>query len=123
MGSDGQPMGFWTKSGVKGPDYFSLNSKSKQPNEAIFRYHNTKEGLFWYHDHAMGITRLNVYAGLVGYYEIMDPSISIEQRNILWLYGDYERKYFVMTDKSFNTDGSLYYPSTSPTSDFTSWVP
>lgn len=28
-----------------------------------------------------------------------------------------------MTDKTFNTDGTLYYPSTSPTPEFTSWVP
>ena len=28
-------------------------------------------------DHAMGITRLNVYAGLVGFYEIIDPEVSI----------------------------------------------
>ena len=28
-------------------------------------------GLFWYHDHAIGITRLNVYAGLAGFYEVI----------------------------------------------------
>lgn len=67
-GSDGQPMGFWTKSGRKGRDYFSLKSKGLQGNQAIFRYHNTKEGLFWFHDHTMAMTRLNVYAGLVGQY-------------------------------------------------------
>lgn len=78
MGSDGQPMGFWTKSGRKGPLYFSLNYQNKKPNQAVYRYHNTKEGLFWYHDHTMSITRLNVYAGLVGFYEIVDPLISIE---------------------------------------------
>ncbi len=42
MGPDGQPMGFWTKSGRKGPDYFSLKFQNKKPNQAIFRYHNTK---------------------------------------------------------------------------------
>lgn len=42
MGSDGQPMGFWTKTGRKGKDYFSLTSKSKKDNQAIFRYYNTK---------------------------------------------------------------------------------
>lgn len=72
-GSDGQPNGFWTKTGRKGSDFFSLRSTNLLKNEAIFRYHNTKEGLFWYHDHTMSITRLNVYAGLVGLYEIVDP--------------------------------------------------
>lgn len=101
MGPDGQPMGFWTKSGRKGPDFFSLKSRTKKPNQAIFRYHNTKEGLFWYHDHAMAITRLNVYAGLVAFYEIVDSQISYEERNILRYYGDIERKYFALADKSF----------------------
>ena len=27
-----------------------------------------KSALLWYHDHAMGITRFNVYAGLTGLY-------------------------------------------------------
>lgn len=94
-------MGFWTKSGRKGPDFFSLKSESKEPNQAIFRYHNTNQGLFWYHDHTMGMTRLNVYAGLVGFYEIVDPQISSEELNILKIYGDVERKYFVIADKTF----------------------
>ena len=38
---------------------------------------NTKEGLLWYLDHAMGIARINVYAGLVGFYEIIGTEISI----------------------------------------------
>ena len=76
MGSDGQPLGYWTKSGKKGKDFFSLSSKNLKENQAIFRYHNTKEGLLWFHDHTMGMTRLNVYAGLVGFYEIIDPNIS-----------------------------------------------
>lgn len=71
-------MAFWTISGRKGPMYSTLKSSILKKNEAIFRYHNTKEGLFWFHDHAMGITRLNVYAGLVGLYEIVDPNISDE---------------------------------------------
>jgi spore coat protein A, manganese oxidase len=28
--------------------------------------------MLWYHDHALGITRLNVYAGLAGPYVIRD---------------------------------------------------
>lgn len=32
MGTDGQPMGFWTKSGRVGPDFFSLNSKNRKRN-------------------------------------------------------------------------------------------
>jgi spore coat protein A len=28
----------------------------------------------WYHDHAMGITRLNVYLGLAGFFLVRDPA-------------------------------------------------
>jgi FtsP/CotA-like multicopper oxidase with cupredoxin domain len=31
--------------------------------------------------------------------------------------------HFIIADKTFNTDGSLYYPDTSPSSNHTSWVP
>lgn len=71
----------------------------------------------------MAITRLNVYAGLAGLYEIVDCHISLEERNILKLYGDIERKHFAITDKTFYTDGSLYYPDRSLNPSFTSWVP
>ena len=34
-----------------------------------YEYPNSQDsGTLWYHDHAMGITRLNVYAGLAGMY-------------------------------------------------------
>lgn len=37
-------------------------------------YDNNQPGtLLWYHDHGMGITRLNVFAGLAGFYIIRDP--------------------------------------------------
>lgn len=39
------------------------------------------------------------------------------------IYGDIERKYFAIADKTFRKDGSLYYPEKSQSSDFTSWIP
>lgn len=78
MGSDGEPMAFWTKEGKKAEVFYSLNSSSLKKNQAIYRYYNTKEGLYWYHDHTMAMTRLNVYAGLAGLYEIINPRISSE---------------------------------------------
>jgi FtsP/CotA-like multicopper oxidase with cupredoxin domain len=35
---------------------------------------NQQEGTIWFHDHALGITRLNVYAGLAGLMPIIDPA-------------------------------------------------
>jgi spore coat protein A, manganese oxidase len=41
--------------------------------DQTFDYPNDQQsGTIWYHDHALGITRLNVYAGLAGYYLIRD---------------------------------------------------
>ena len=59
----------------------------------------------WYHDHAMGITRLNVYAGLAGMYLIRDP-----QEDALKLpSGPYEIPLLIQ-DRKFGVDGSLLYP-------------
>lgn len=60
----------------------------------------------WYHDHALGITRLNVYAGLAGFYLLRDPSIE-EPLNLP--EGPYEIP-LVIQDRMFNTDGSWHYP-------------
>ena len=51
------------------------------------------------------MTRLNAYAGMVGGYEIVNPKISTEERNIMKIYGDLPRKYFVIADKSFYDNG------------------
>ena len=43
-------------------------------NEAIYRYPNSQEAApIWFHDHLLGGTRLNVYAGLAGAYIVIDP--------------------------------------------------
>ena len=81
------------------------------------------EGLFWYHDHTVAMTRLNVYAGLAGLFEIIDPSVSAEERNIMNVYGDLTRKFVTISDKSLYQNGELYYPDKSDNKDFTSWVP
>ena len=53
----------------------------------------------------------------------MDPDISEEERNVMKIYGDLPRKFFVISDKSFYDNGELFYPDESPFPDFTSWVP
>jgi FtsP/CotA-like multicopper oxidase with cupredoxin domain len=61
----------------------------------------------WYHDHALGITRLNVYAGLAGMYIIRDENDAIASKLP-------DRKHempLVIQDRDFNADGSLNYAS------------
>src|SRR5699024_7490077 len=39
------------------------------PGEQVAHYPNdNRDSTLWYHDHALGITRLNVYAGPAGFY-------------------------------------------------------
>lgn len=72
----------------------------------------------------IGMTRLNVYAGLAGgVYEVIDPTISSEQRKLIGLYGNIDRKFYCIVDKTFTTDGQLYYPDKSDNYQFKSWVP
>ena len=59
----------------------------------------------WYHDHAMGITRLNVYAGMSGLYVIRDQ----EEANLGLPSGDFEVP-LVIQDRSFYENGELFYP-------------
>ncbi|HEY1215271.1 MAG TPA: multicopper oxidase domain-containing protein, partial [Bryobacteraceae bacterium] len=70
----------------------------------------------WYHDHAMAITRLNMFAGLFGLYILRD-----EVEDALNLpKGDYELP-LILYDRSFRDDGQLYYPvSADPNRP---WVP
>src|SRR6266542_1217565 len=55
-------------------DFFAAKAASKfgvtgGPGFAIFQYPNDqRESTLWYHDHALGMTRLNVYAGPAGFY-------------------------------------------------------
>jgi len=84
---------------------------------AVYFYPNQQDAaMLWYHDHALGITRLNVYAGLVGAYMIRD---SFED-SLNLPHAKYEVP-LVLCDRSFDTEGQLYYPiSPDPASP---WVP
>jgi spore coat protein A len=70
----------------------------------------------WYHDHAMGLTRLNTYAGLFGMFLIRD-----QVEDALHLpSGKYEVP-LIFCDRNFGTDGQLFYDvSGDPKSP---WIP
>lgn len=97
--SDGNPDSWFTVGEEKKGSAFS---KSR------YTYPNTQEPTtLWYHDHALGTTRLGVYAGLAGFYLIRDPNNKISP---LLPSGPYEIP-IVIQDRSFNEDGSLLFPS------------
>jgi len=84
----------------------------------IYHYPNDQPAMnLWYHDHALGITRLNVYAGLAGLYFIRDA----QESSLNLPSGNYEIPLLIQ-DKLFNGDGSLLYPIvTDGTQEF--WIP
>jgi spore coat protein A len=73
---------------------------------ATYYYPNQQEAAsLFYHDHAMGITRLNAVAGLMGLYVIRD-----EYEEALNLPNGAHEIPLVIFDRSFRPDGQLYYP-------------
>ncbi len=73
---------------------------------ATFYYPNAQDAsLLWYHDHAMGITRLNVYAGLLGAFIIRDA----QEAALNLPAGEYEIP-LILFDRNITRDGQLSYP-------------
>ena len=102
------------------------------PGFATFQYPNAnRASTIWYHDHALGMTRLNVYAGPAGFYLIRggpagdDAVIDRRFGTPAVLPGPapkandkfppnktYYEIPIAIQDRSFNEDGSLFYPAT-----------
>jgi spore coat protein A len=93
---DGYPEAWFTAHGERGPKF----------NPRPSSYPNCQaSATLWYHDHALGITRLNVYAGLAGFYLIRDQT-----EKALNLPQDEFEIPLMLQDRLFHRDGSLYYP-------------
>ncbi|KAI4313808.1 hypothetical protein L6164_026758 [Bauhinia variegata] len=75
-----------------------------------YHYPNQQHpGNLWYHDHAMGLTRVNLLAGLIGAYIIRDHTM--EGPLGLPQGKEFDRPLIVF-DRSFRSDGSIYMNST-----------
>lgn len=96
--SDGHPEAWFTRGFRQTGPHFM---------KEIYHYTNGERATaLWYHDHALGVTRLNVYAGLAGLYFIRDE----QERSLSLPKGKYEVP-LIIQDKTFNPDGSLFYPA------------
>jgi spore coat protein A len=105
---DGGPEQWFTPNGIHGPSYNT--SEPTDSNAAVYEYPNGQEpAMLWYHDHALGITRLNVMSGLAGFYLLRDPA---DSNAAMLPSGQYEMP-LVIQDRDFLADGSLYYPTNS----------
>ena len=98
---DGNPEFFFSPGyGVRGPQWV----------EKKYIYHNDQPaGNLWYHDHALGITRLNVYAGLAGFYFIRDQFDTGLPGNQLGLPAWPYEKAYAIQDRMFRDTGELFY--------------
>lgn len=73
----------------------------------VYEYPNHQlPGTLWYHDHALGITRLNVYMGMSAFYLIRDDF----ERSLDLPTGGREIPMLIQ-DRQFNANGTLFYPS------------
>jgi FtsP/CotA-like multicopper oxidase with cupredoxin domain len=105
---------------------------SWEPGHAVFQYPNkNRASTIWYHDHTLGMTRLNVYAGPAGFYlvrggpagddAVLDsgtalaavlPSPAPKEHDKFPPNKTYYEIPIAIQDRSFNVDGSLFYPDT-----------
>ena len=118
-------------------DFFKGKASASQSmtwgnGSATFQYPNQQRAsTLWYHDHTLGMTRLNVYAGPAGFFIIRggpagDRAV-LDTRSALPAVlpgpaprdGDkfppnktYYEIPIAIQDRSFNKDGSLFYPDT-----------
>ncbi|GFE58598.1 multicopper oxidase domain-containing protein [Geobacter sp. AOG1] len=151
--SDGYPEAWWLPGtpGTKGIPanyvergsvYTQANNSNSIPGSAYYSYLNSQPATtIWYHDHTLGMTRLNVYAGPAGFWLIrggandtatgvlpgpaptagQDPNLTPATRNVI------REIPIAIQDRSFDwadalgntlptstgaTQAKLFYPST-----------
>ena len=142
--SDGYPESWWLPAANNIPSTYAttgslVNKYGIQTNtkagQAMFKYPNTQPSTtLWYHDHTLGMTRSNVYAGPAGFWIIRDsktketglvkgrlpspaPALgdNLARTNFPGAGTKRGRESYreipiVIQDRSFNADGSLFYP-------------
>jgi len=137
--SDGYPEAWYLPDASNIPAGYAtqgtlVNQYTTQTNHAAgvgsFTYQNDQPSTtLWYHDHALGMTRNNVYAGPAGFWLIrqndggedgldalstLPGPAPIAGEDLLETNVTGRNKYreipIVIQDRSFNADGSLFYP-------------
>ncbi len=97
----------------------SLWGQTWDPGTAVFQYANDQPAAtIWYHDHTLGMTRVNVQAGPAGFFLIRGGEFDLP-RGILPgpaptvnsnPFGRFFEIPLAIQDRSFRTNGSLFYP-------------
>lgn len=107
---DGTPEQWFTQS-KSGPGGTGPRETGADFVSSTEEYLNGQQSAtLWYHDHALGITRLNVYAGLAGFYVLQDDQRAQLQHDGVLPSGSYDLGMAIQ-DRAFTADGQLYYPA------------
>ena len=110
--SDGGPDQWFTSSGLQGTGYYTelatwWDGTPIQSSEAVYHYFNQQPpATTWYHDHALGLTRINVLSGLAGFYLQTDPADTVATS---LPSGKYEVPLAIQ-DRTFKLNGDFWFP-------------
>jgi spore coat protein A len=119
---DGGPDAWFLSQPAAGYQMYGHAYYSKggaEGNQAVYASPNAQEATpLWFHDHTLGATTLNVYAGLAGGYLIIDPDLPLPQGlTTTGLVGPDDRDVplipLIIQDRFFDTDGQLFYTTNS----------
>jgi len=129
---DGGPDQWFTPDGIQGLGYRS--AVPGLTNAAVYEYPNQQDGAtLWFHDHTLGATRINVYAGLAAFYFLRDPTL--ERADLPGSAADSTvtepstgRTYkpeieIAIQDRMFDTNGQLYFPNLGINPEHPFWIP
>jgi FtsP/CotA-like multicopper oxidase with cupredoxin domain len=139
--SDGYPEAWWLPAAINIPAGYATkgtlfdDATGENPGNlgyADYVYRNDQPATtLWYHDHTLGMTRSNVYAGPAGFWLIrggnfdgamVDSTDAVlpgpapePGEDVVTVNFDERAKYreipIAIQDRSFNADGSLFYPA------------
>ncbi len=103
---DGHPDAWFTPGlAEKGPGFVTNT----------YNYPNQQEATtLWFHDHALGTVRTNVYSGLAAFYLIRDGRDTGLATNPITLPAGAFEQELVIQDRIFDTNGQLLFPDGSP---------
>jgi len=121
---DGGPEQWMTPTGLTGAAYRSYDpavvpgqstTAAPAPGQALYHYMNGQEATtLWFHDHALGTTRLNVYGGLAAFYFLRDSRDTGLANNPIGLPADNQEVEIAIQDRQFDTTGQLLFPDGFP---------
>jgi spore coat protein A, manganese oxidase len=96
------------------------NGFGQGDTQTVYYPNEQPSTLLWFHDHALGATRLNVFAGLAAAYVLRDEFDTGSEPNPIGIPGGAYEIPLVIQDRQFNLDGTFLYP-TSDIEDVT-WI-